>query len=321
MDITPTSIQGFFTGFSVRFSELYTRTAVFWQEIATLHPASSEIEKIAWQGRIPTFREWIGPRIVHGVAAEGYTVTIPPRELTVSIDKFKLQDDTYGVYSTTAAQFGMQAKKLPDYLMVTALKKGYSSTLGLCPDGLSFWNDSHPVDVYNSALSTYDNNFPSRPLTPDNYFYVRSQMMSRIGQDGKPLNVVPDLMLVPPALEGNAKQILQSDLIANAIINGSTQVGGQSNIWKNTARFMVLPELASSSEDENTGDGDKTWYLFDSSKAVKPLLYVLRQAAIITYRTAPTDPVVFDTHQFLYGGEERSNYAYALPFLASRGVG
>jgi phage major head subunit gpT-like protein len=319
MDITPTSIQGFFTGFSVRFSELFARTSTWWQDVATLHPASSELEKIAWQGRIPAFREWIGPRTVHGVAAEGYQVLIPPRELTVGIDKFKLDDDTYGVYSTTAAQFGMQAKKLPDYLMVTALKSGGDSALGLCPDGLSFWNNAHPVDVYSTRYSTYDNDF-DLTLTPDNYQTVRQSMAVRLGQDGKPLNVHATELWVPPALEATGKQILEADLIANNTFQGATQAGGYSNIWKGTAKLRVVPELATGSDDLD-GVGDKTWYMFDTSKVVKPLLYVLREAAVITYRTAPTDPVVFDTHQYLYGGVERSNYGYALPFLASRSVG
>jgi phage major head subunit gpT-like protein len=316
VDITPSSIQGFFTTFSIKFVELFQRTPVWWNQIATLETTSSETHKIAWQGRIPTFREWVGPRHVHGVAAEGYTVTPTPKELTVSIDQFKIKDDSYGVYSTVAAQFGMQAKKLPDYLMVTALKKGASNN---GPDAVSFWNNSHPVDVYDSSKGTYDNDF-DLTLTPDNFRDVRAAMMTRQGQDGKPLAIMPNLLMVPPALEGTARQILKSELVANQIINGSTQVGGQSNIWRNICDLMVVPELASSSEDDNTGDGDKTWYLFDTSKVVKPLLYVLREAAQITYRAAPTDPVVFDQHQYLYGGVERSTFAYALPFLASRSL-
>lgn len=319
MHITPTSIAGFFTGFSSTFWQLFTRTPTFWSDIATLHPAKSELERIAWMGRIPTFREWKGPRQVHGVAAEGYVVTIPPRELTVGIDKFKIEDDTYGIYSTTAAQFGMQAKKLPDYLMVTALKVGGDATLGLCPDGLSFWHNQHPVDVYSSRFGTYDNDFDLN-LTPDNYQTVRAAMATRLGQDGKPLAVHATELWVPPALEAVGKQVLEADLIANNTFQGATQAGGYSNIWKGTAKLRVVPELASSSEDLD-GVGDKTWYLFDTSKAVKPLLYVLREAAQITYRAAPTDPIVFDEHQFLYGGVERSNYGYALPFLASRSVG
>ena len=319
MDITPTSVAGFFTSFSHTFYQLFEKTPVWWQDVATVHPANSELVKIAWMGRIPTFREWIGPRTVHGVAAEGYQVTIPPQELTVAIDKFKLMDDTYGIYSQVAAQFGWQAKKLPDYLMVKALKSGGSATLGLCPDQLSFFNTAHPVDIYSSTYGTYDNDL-NLTLTPDNYQTARAAMAVRLGQDGKPLAVRATELWVPPALEAVGKQILEADLIANNTFQGATQAGGYSNIWKGTAKLRVVPELATGSDDLD-GVGDKTWYLFDTSKAVKPLLYVLRQAAEITYRAAPTDPIVFDQHTFLYGGVERSNYGYALPFLATRSVG
>src|SRR5258708_23837675 len=199
--------------------------------------------------------------------------------------------------------------------MVTALKSVGDSVLGLCPDALSFWNNSHPVDVYSTQFSTYDNDL-DLALTPDNFASARASMMTRLGQDGKPLNVRPTELWVPPALEGTGRQILESEIIANAIINGSTQVGGQTNIWKGTCTLRVVPELATGSDDVD-GVGDKTWYLFDTSKVVKPLLYVLRQAAVITMRTSPIGPVVFYSHHFLSGRVEPSNYAYPLPFLST----
>lgn len=319
MMITPASINGFFTTFSTMFQELYLRTETWWPQIATVEPTKSEIHKVAWQGRIPTFREWIGPREVHGVSAQGYTLNVPPRELTVEVDQFKLADDTYGVYSTTAAQFGMQAKKLPDYLMIDALVNGGDAVKGLCPDGLAFWSAVHPVDVYApNPFGTYSNTY-TLALTADNYQTVRQAMQVRLGQDGKPLAVRASELWVPPALEAVGRQILEAELIANQTMQGQTQVGGFSNIWKGTATLKVIPELGGGSNE--VGTNDKTWYLFDTTKVVKPLLYVLRQAAEMTYRVAPTDPVVFDKHMYLYGGVERSNYGYALPFLASRSVG
>ena len=81
----------------------------------------------------------------------------------------------------------------------------------------------------------------------------------------------------------------------------------------------MLRELAGGT----TGEGytnDSTWYLIDSMKPLMPFLFMLREAPTFQYRISPQDPVVFDQHQFLFGGEARGNYAYALPFLASRGV-
>ena len=104
MIITPSSVNVFFTGLSTQFSELFTSTPVWWSNIATLWPSTTETETIGWMGKVPTFREWIGPRVAHGVAAEGYVVRPKPYELTLEVDKFKLMDDTYGVYSPMVRQ-------------------------------------------------------------------------------------------------------------------------------------------------------------------------------------------------------------------------
>lgn len=71
-------------------------------------------------------------------------------------------------------------------------------------------------------------------LTPDNYEAARSAMMEFKDEDGTPLNIKPTLLVVPPSLEGAAKEILESDRDAN----------GATNKWKGTAEVLVVPYLA-----------------------------------------------------------------------------
>lgn len=51
---------------------------------------------------------------------------------------------------------------------------------------------------------------------------------------GEPLGLVPDLLVVPPSLEGAGRAILQSQLVN----------GGESNKWAGTAELLVVPWLA-----------------------------------------------------------------------------
>ena len=53
-------------------------------------------------------------------------------------------------------------------------------------------------------------------------------MMSLKNDQGQPLNLVPDILLVPPALEREARMILEADLI-----------NGTSNINKGLAKVEV----------------------------------------------------------------------------------
>jgi phage major head subunit gpT-like protein len=79
----------------------------------------------------------------------------------------------------------------------------------------------------------------SQELNATNYTSARAAMMSLTNSEGMPLGIRPTLLIVPPALEGKAREILQAQFVI-----GSTTVGGsKSNIWQGSADLLVVPEL------------------------------------------------------------------------------
>lgn len=71
-------------------------------------------------------------------------------------------------------------------------------------------------------------------LNPANYSAARSAMMGFTADGGGPLGLVPDLLVVPPALEEVGRKLLVSATIA----------GGEDNPWKGSAELLVVPWLA-----------------------------------------------------------------------------
>jgi phage major head subunit gpT-like protein len=71
------------------------------------------------------------------------------------------------------------------------------------------------------------------PLDRANYEAARISMSARLSDEGRPLGVRPRLLVVPPALEGAAKRLLNADTIE-----------GTTNEWKGTAELLVAPWLA-----------------------------------------------------------------------------
>jgi phage major head subunit gpT-like protein len=71
-------------------------------------------------------------------------------------------------------------------------------------------------------------------LDATSYAAARAAMMGLKGDYGRPLGIVPDLLVVPPALEGAARRILETEYGAN----------GATNEWKGTAQVLVSPWLA-----------------------------------------------------------------------------
>jgi phage major head subunit gpT-like protein len=71
-------------------------------------------------------------------------------------------------------------------------------------------------------------------LSPANYELARTSLMSMKGDGGRPLGVMPSLLVVPPALEGKANRIVKNATLAN----------GAENEWQGTAKVEVVPWLA-----------------------------------------------------------------------------
>ena len=76
-------------------------------------------------------------------------------------------------------------------------------------------------------------------LNATNYATARTAMMSLANAEGRPLGIQPHLLLVPPSLEAQAREILQ----AQFIIGDPTAGGSKTNIWQGTADLLVVPEL------------------------------------------------------------------------------
>ena len=67
--------------------------------------------------------------------------------------------------------------------------------------------------------------------------------------------------------------------------------------------------------DNNSGSGT-AWYLFDTSRAIKPVIFQDRKKPNFVAKTAETDDNVFDRKEFVYGVDSRCNVGFGLWQLA-----
>jgi len=309
MEITPPNLQALFNTFDLSYQQGYTGDQeLFWSKIATQRPSNTRQQTYAWMARLPTLREWVGERVVNAISSYSYTITNKDFELTEELDRNDILDDTYGLFNPIAEEMGRAAKKWPDIQLAKLMRAGETN---LCYDGQNFFDPSHPIDRYNPALGVQKNLF-DLTLNPDNYASVRSTMMSWVGEDGQPLGVTPKLLVVPPQLEQAGRNILHADFIAPQMFGGNLQVGSNQNTLKGTADLIVIPELA--------GD-PKTWYLLDTSRAVKPFIFQLRQAPMFVQFNDPKSESVFRRKKFVYGVDARGNVGFCLWFLAAKSKG
>jgi phage major head subunit gpT-like protein len=142
--ITPANFAAFVTNANTVIGHVYDQddVASTYKAITTEQTASSEQWTTAWTGLMPKMRLWDGPRQPHQPGAQTYTVIPQPWENTYSIDRFKLDDDQFGVYYRMLGDLVRQSKRHPDYqtrdLLEASGVQG-SATIQKGPDGLSFF--------------------------------------------------------------------------------------------------------------------------------------------------------------------------------------
>lgn len=296
----------------LRFQAGLTQGApTFYEKICTTVPSSTRENHYGFIDRLPGMREWLGERVIQNISAREYTLKNKLFEDSLALDRLDIEDDQLGLFNMSLDMLAYQVRVFPDKLVTSLIQHGEDAT-SLCYDGKAFFATDHPVNI-DSGTTTWSNyDSTGKALTAGNFQAARAQMQGLVGSDGTPLGVYPTLLLVPPALEATARQILNAEFIAPGAAfgqNASSVV--QTNVLKGSADLLVVPWLAGE---------DTTWYLLDTRFPIKPFIFQTREPAKFTYKNSPTDDNVFRLNKFVYGADVRCNAGYSLPFLAYKAV-
>jgi phage major head subunit gpT-like protein len=333
--ITPANLSIFFTVAEATLDSVYLETdASFpdvWKEFANEKPFASLNFEDGWIEMLAKPREWRGSRVVHEPAPHTYTVTSRPWEHTVSVDRFMSDADLYGLLDSTIPFQARQARRLPNYWTRDLLEAiGDFASVGgnvtgnpqVGLDGLTFFNTSHPQNLYNPAsTTTYSNDFTGGganvpggapggsgnnilvggTFSPTSFMTLCEYMMQFKGEDGEVLGVMPSIAMFPAALMGEAELVLKSASFAPpawATITG--QVGAADNPIR---RYGVTPVI-----NRYLNNGQK-WYLADTTRSQRGIRWGVHQSPVIAMRIAEQDPEVFNNHRYLIG-----YWGHAVPF-------
>lgn len=292
MIVNQQAIHGITTGFKTIFNKVFNETKTLWDRVATKVPSETGEESYKWLGMIPRMREWIGDREIQNLTASDYTIKNKDFELTIGVDRNDIEDDKIGIYNPVIQDIAQSTATFPDTLVFKLLKDGFKNK---CYDGETFFSENHKIG--KKVVS----NKGTKALSVESYAEARRSMMSIKDESGESLKIIPDTLVVPPALEDVARKILLAD-----------QIDGTTNVYKNTAEILVVPELAGE---------DKQWYLACTSKPLKPLIYQERKAPKFTPLIDDKDENVFMRKQYLYGVDARSNVGYGFWQMAYGSTG
>jgi phage major head subunit gpT-like protein len=144
MKLTSAALDALRVGFKAIFADAFGSepSKDDYKKIAEIVTSTAGEEKYGWLGELPGMREWIGARVVHGLAEHDYAIKNRDFELTVGVDRNHILDDTLGTYNTRFKVLGRAAARNPNQLVFGALKDGFTTE---CYDGQPFFDTDHPL--------------------------------------------------------------------------------------------------------------------------------------------------------------------------------
>ena len=290
----PPTLKAIFVNLKTTFNNAFDAAPNQWQDVAMVVPSTARSNDYKWLSGFPRMQKWIGDKAVKALSASGYSITNDDWEATVEVDRNDIEDDNLGIYAPQAQMAGFSAKQLPDEIVFDLVNKAFSTQ---CYDGQYFFDTDHPVNGQSvSNKGSKKLSAASLAAAKASYGAGRTAMKKFKDDEGRPLNITPNLLLVPPALEDEANTLMTVDRLED----------GKANPYKNTAKVVVAPWLTS----------DDAWFLLDTTKPVKPFIYQERKKPVFVEQTDPQADNVFNRKKYKFGAEARAAGGYGFWQLA-----
>lgn len=293
------SLAALFTSLKTTFNNAFAAAPSTWQKIAMKVPSTTGQTDYAWLSKFPKMRRWIGEKNVKSLEAAKYTVTNEDWEATVEVDRNDIDDDNLGIYGPQAKMAGESAKQMPDEIVYEVVNGGFTTK---CYDGQYFFDTDHPVRQADGSIASVSNrgtkalSVATQAAAMASFGAARTAMRKFKDDEGRPLNITPNILLVPPALEDVANLLMTTDRLED----------GKPNPYKGTAEVVVDGRLSS----------DTAWFLLDTTKPVRPVIYQERKAPVFVQQTDPQADDVFNRRKYKFGAEARAAGGYGFWQLA-----
>lgn len=292
------NIKAAFDGFKAVYFDALSKVPEDWRGLATELPAAGPTLTLDWMGDVPAMREWLGERNLRQLAAYKYQIVVKDWESTIEIDRNYIEDDSLGLFKPKIQDLALAPRRHIRKLLFELLKNGFSS---YCYDGQYFFDDDH-----SEGASGSQSNLGTSALSMSTLQAAIAAMMNFKSDRGEFLEIIPDTLVVPPALVFTAKEIVKATTV---VIRGTTDTTAPNYNALADYNIKVIPNPYLTDTDD--------WFLLATNYSMKPLVLVNRRAPEFNQQVDPnTSYPLFMQKKFLFGIDGRYEAGYGLWQLA-----
>lgn len=297
MNLTAEKFEAMRIAYDMAFQAAFAAAPTVYEQFAmTVGDSAHTTVKLPFMEQFGCMRKWLGPRQIKNLEGALLTMTEQPFEETVAVRTREIETDNWGMYLPSIQQMAAAGKALWDQLAIDALLEPAA------------WIDKKPFFFADRKYGkSVISNKTETALSHAEFKKARQTMFAYCGHAGEPIAVNPDTLMVGPALEFVARDILENDFELDA--SGKIAV---RNSCKGLAKLIVNPRI--------TGKHANEWFLMSCSGPIKPVAVQKSKEATLVSKNKPDDEGVFMEDMAIFGTSAYGSAAAAFPHLVYGGI-
>ena len=268
-------------GFNTVFNDALKGVNTDYLKVATEIKANTVTVDYAWIADLPSMREWVGDRVLNDLSAWTYSIVKKDWEASIKVHRDVIEYDNLGIVKPRIQDL---AHSVGDHYNSAVF--GLLESNGECYDGQPFFSENHEV-----GGATFSN-MGANDLTVEGYNATVAEIARVCKENGAPLRIRPNLVVVPPELKAKAVELFKCERLAN----------GASNPLFGECEILVAYDLIDT----------KSWYLLDTTRPIKPLILQVNKAAEFVAQDKLDNEAAFMRKEFRYGVDTEDNVGYGL---------
>lgn len=270
------------------------------EKLATIINTTQPIQKYPWLGTVPPMREFIDERQPSGLAAYSTSIEDKVFESTIAVDRKAVEDDQLDLIRLRVRDLAQRVAVHRQQMIVEALTSGFTAT---SYDGTAFFGTAHPTVSGGTHSNKGTSGLDETSLTA-----AINAMMTVEDDQGIPLSIMPDTLVVGPKQAWNALELVESPVVVyKANTSDTASSTDYKNVFHGRLTVVVSPFIR--------GTADDNWFLLDTKRPIKSLILQQRSDVPVEFaalESASGSEAAFMRDRYYYGVRARYNVGYGL---------
>lgn len=271
-----------------------------WKQISMTINSKNLTEDYSWLGTPPKMQDVTHDELtLQGLNAFNFSIKNALYKAGIEVERQAIEDDRLGLILPRVRQLGGEAARHPGELLFNLFE-----TNGNAYDGTAFFADTRVIGSSANIDNLRGGAFGDGTVAEFQAGLKEARQVMRKFQDdqGRPMNLTPNVIVVPPELEETAWRSIATDRAGRqdratmpANISGMFQAGG----------YTVLTNPFLTTVDD--------WYVFHVAGAIRPFVYQTRVAPALEGITTPNSESGVIRDKFIYSVRARYAVGYGEP--------